>query len=73
MDGTQFQMLSFLGSRWSGGEPRYLGAQVAEISAAIVKQGGVVTWDVPHDATGQISYAFMRQLKAIGETVRNAR
>jgi hypothetical protein len=71
VDGTQFQMLSFLGSRWSGGGPRYPGAQVADISAAIVKQGGVVTWDVPHGPTGQISDVFMRQLKVIGEAVHN--
>lgn len=69
VDGAQFHMLSFLGSRWSGGEPRFPDAQVAEITANIVRHGGVVTWDVPHDETGRISDAFMRQLKAIGEAV----
>jgi hypothetical protein len=63
-------MLSYLGARWSGGEPHFPDAQVAEISAAIVRHGGVVTWDVPHGPTGQISDPFMRQLKAIGEAVR---
>jgi hypothetical protein len=62
-------MLSFLGARWSGGEPRFPDAQVAEISAAIVRHGGVVTWDVPHGLTGQIPDSFMRQLRAIGEAV----
>jgi len=37
----------YLGARWSGGEPRFPHAQVAEISAVIVQHGGVVTWDVP--------------------------
>ncbi len=69
-DGTQFHMLSYLGHRWSGGEPRLPDAQVAEISATIVQHGGVVTWDVPHGPTGRISDPFMRQLKAIGEAVR---
>ena len=64
-------MLSYLGPWWSKGEPRFPDAQVAEISAEIVRHGGVVTWDVPHGPTGQISDAFMRQLKAIGEAVRS--
>jgi hypothetical protein len=70
VDGTQFHMLSYLGHRWSGGDPRLPDAQVAEISAAIAQHGGVVTWDVPHGPTGRISDPFMRQLKAIGEAVR---
>ena len=70
VDGVQFQMLSYLGAWWSGGEPRYADTQVADISAAIVHRGGVVTWDVPHDSTGQIPGPFLRQLKAIGEAVR---
>ena len=70
VDGVQFHMLSFLGERWSGGEPRYPDEQVAEVTADIVRHGGVVTWDVPHDPTGRISDAFMRQLKAIGEAVQ---
>jgi hypothetical protein len=69
VDGTQFQMLSYLGPWWSKGEPRYPDSQAAEISAAIVRHGGVVTWDVPHGPTGQILDSFMRQLKTIGEAV----
>jgi hypothetical protein len=70
VDGTQFHMLSYLGPWWSKGEPRFPDAQVAEISAEIVRHGGVVTWDVPHGPAGQVSDSFMRQLKAIGEAVR---
>jgi hypothetical protein len=62
-------MLSYLGPWWSKGEPRYPDSQAAEISAAIVRHGGVVTWDVPHGPTGQILDSFMRQLKTIGESV----
>jgi hypothetical protein len=70
VDGTQFHMLSYLGARWSGGEPRLPESQAAQISAAIVQHGGVVTWDVPHGPTGQITEPFMRQLRAIGEAER---
>jgi len=70
VDQKQFQMLSYLGQRWSGGEPRFSEAQVVEWSTAIVKKGGVVTWDVPTSPSGRISEPFVRQLKAIGDAVR---
>ena len=69
VDGVQFHMLSFLGSSWSHGEPRFAADHAAEATAGIVQPGGVVTWDVPHDATGRISDPFMRQLEAIGKAV----
>jgi hypothetical protein len=69
VDGAQFHMLSFLGSGWSRGEPRFAAARAAQTTTRIVQPGGVVTWDVPHGPTGRISDAFMRQLEAIGEAV----
>ena len=69
VDGAQFQMLSYLGPWWSRGEPRFPVDQVAQITADIVRHGGVVTWDAPHDPTGRIPNSFMRQLKAIGIAV----
>ncbi len=69
VDGAQFHMLSYLGAGWSHGEPRFTTDRAAEISAEIVRGGGVVTWDVPHGPTGQIPESFMRQLKSIGEAV----
>ena len=71
VDGAQFHMLSFLGSNWSRGEPRFPAARIAEITAGIVRPGGVVTWDVPHGPTGRISGSFMRQLDAIGNDLAN--
>jgi len=73
VDGVQFHMLSFLGSSWSHGEPRFPAARIAEITAGIVRPGGVVTWDVPHGPTGRIPDSFMRQLDAIGAAVGTAR
>jgi hypothetical protein len=69
VDGAQFHMLSFLGARWSHGEPRFAARHIAEITAGIVRPGGVVTWDVPHGPAGRISDSFMRQLEIIGESV----
>jgi len=70
VDGKQFHMLSYLGQRWSGGEPRFSEDQVAEWSTAILQHGGVVTWDVPTTPTGLIAQPFLRQLKAIGQAAR---
>jgi alpha-L-fucosidase len=70
VDGKQFHMLSYLGQRWSGGEPRFSDGQVVEWSTAILQHGGVVTWDVPTSPTGLIPQSFLRQLKAIGEAAR---
>lgn len=69
VDGAQFHMLSYLGSWWSHGEHRFPATKIAAVTAGLVRPGGVVTWDVPHDATGRISDSFMRQLKAIGDIV----
>ena len=69
VDGAQFHMLSFLGSSWSLGEPRFAANHAAEVTARIVQPGGVVTWDVPHGPTGRISDSFMRQLEATGKAV----
>lgn len=73
MDGAQFHMLSFLGSSWSRGEPRSAAARMAEITAGILRPGGVVTWDVPHGPTGRISDSFMRQFDAIGKAAAAVR
>jgi hypothetical protein len=70
VDGKQFHMLSYLGQRWSGGEPRFSEGQVVEWSTAILQHGGVVTWDVPTSPRGLIAQPFLRQLKAIGEAAR---
>jgi hypothetical protein len=70
VDEKQFHMLSYLGQRWSGGEPRFSESQVVEWSTAILQHGGVVTWDVPTSPTGLIAQSFLRQLKAIGEAAR---
>jgi hypothetical protein len=69
VDGAQFHMLSFLGSSWSRGEPRFAPERIAGITAGLVRPGGVVTWDVPRGPTGRISDSFMRQLDAIGKAV----
>ena len=76
--GLQWHMLSFLGYSWGPSvkrvdNPRYSAEQVAGISRKIVSAGGVVTWDVPPQASGLIHDAFLAQLSAVGAAVDGCR
>ena len=70
VDGAQVQVLSYLGQRWGGGEPRFTTEQAVEFSQKVVAAGGVITWDVPVQNDGTITQPFMDQLSAIGKAVR---
>lgn len=67
VDGKQVHVLSYLGERWGGGQPRFEIDQVLEWSREVRRHHGVITWDVPIQTNGSISEPFMDQLKAIGE------
>lgn len=65
-DGAQPHMLSYLGKQWSAGPPRFSPEQAAAITAKLVSEGGVVTWDTPHEPDGLIPAEFLSRLRAIG-------
>ncbi|HUA92680.1 MAG TPA: alpha-L-fucosidase [Terracidiphilus sp.] len=67
MDGAQTHMLSFLGTQWGGGTPRFTTDQVIEYTKKIRDYGGSVTWDVPVQLDGTITDAFLEQLTALGK------
>lgn len=67
IDGAQFHLLSFLGTFWRDGAPRYPDALVIEYTKYVNSLGGVMSWDVPIDADGNIPSAFIRQLKVMGK------
>jgi hypothetical protein len=73
IDGTQVHVLSYLGSRWGVGEPRFATEDVVKWSQDIRKRGGVITWDVPVEAGGLISQPFLDQLSAVGQAMRPAK
>ena len=73
VDGAQWHMLSYLGKSWSAPPPRFTDAEVVKITTRIVEEGGVVTWDTPHEADGLIPEPFLRQLRVIGEAVEAIR
>ena len=70
VDGVQFQMLSYLGPAGAQSPPRFTNAQVIKITEGIVRKGGVVSWDVPIQATGLISEPFFDQLVALGAAIK---
>jgi len=67
MDGAQIHMLSFLGTQWGGGTPRFSTDQVVEFTKKIRDYGGAVTWDVPVQLDGTITDQFLEQLTALGK------
>jgi len=72
VDGARIHKLSFLGRTWGMGEPRYtnLDDVVIPWTRKIVDAGGAMTWDVPIQPNGLISEPYMKQLRAIGEALR---
>jgi alpha-L-fucosidase len=68
--GAQFHMLSYLGPSWAQVPPRFTNDQVISITESIARKGGVVSWDVPIEATGLISQPFLEQLAALGAAMK---
>jgi len=66
-DGTQIHMLSFLGTQWGGGTPRFTTDEVIAYTKKLRDVGGSVTWDVPVELDGTITQPFLDQLAALGK------
>jgi hypothetical protein len=71
VDGAQLHVLSYLGERWGGGNPRFTNEQAVDFSKKVVAAGGVITWDVPTRNDGTFAPEFLEQLTAIGKAVRD--
>jgi hypothetical protein len=69
IDGTQIQMLSYLGTTWGKGTPRFTAEQVIAFTRKVRDSGGAVTWDVPVELNGAIDRAFLDQLTALGKAL----
>jgi hypothetical protein len=65
VDGAQYHILSYLGSWWGAGEPRFPNEFVVGYTKWVNARQGVITWDVPPGPTGLIPGAFMEQLMAL--------
>jgi len=65
VDGAQYHILSYLGARWGGGDPRFVDEFVIDYTRNVNARGGVVTWDVPITEGGLIPQPFVDQLSAL--------
>ena len=70
VDGSQLQILSYLGERWGTGEPRFETKQILGWSQKIWEKQGTVTWDVPLQPNGIIKEVFLEQLKAVSNALK---
>jgi hypothetical protein len=67
---VQFQILTFLGTTWCGGErPQWPNNKVASLTRQLAEKGGAITFDVPIQKNGLIPTPFIQQLRAIGQAV----
>jgi hypothetical protein len=68
-DGVQVHMLSYLGTQWGRGTPRFSVEQVVTFTKTVTDAGGVVTWDTPIQRNGTFAQPFVDQLTAIGKAL----
>lgn len=67
---AQYHILSYLGSSWCAGpEPRFPDDFVAGYTEHLALHDGVITWDVPIDASGRIPDSFVRQLGMLSKRI----
>lgn len=64
-------ILSYLGTSWCQGQPRFPDALVAGYTEHVTSKGGVITWDVPITEGGLIPEPFVAQLAVIGRHMRS--
>ncbi len=69
VDGVQIQVLSYLGTTWGQGTPRFTPEAAIAFSKKVAEAGGVITWDTPIQKGGTFAPEFIAQLKAIGEAL----
>jgi hypothetical protein len=72
VDGAQIHVLTFLGTRWGQGVPRFKTDEVLAFSEKVVGAGGVITWDTPAQKDGTFAPEFLAQLKAINDSFSSA-
>ena len=72
VDGSQLQILSYLGDRWGTGEPRFNIEQVLGWCEKVWNKQGTVTWDVPLQPNGSIKDVFLEQLKVVGRAAKSS-
>lgn len=68
--GKQLHVLSYLGSTWGEGEPRFPDELAAGYSKYLVLRGGIITWDIRLNLDGTIPESFQHQLQVINRAAK---
>jgi alpha-L-fucosidase len=68
VDGARVHVLTYMGTTWGKGAPRFSEEQVVDWSRKITRSG-VVTWDVPIESGGLIPQAYVDRLAAVGRAL----
>ena len=68
--GDQLHFLTFLGSFWGLGEPRFPDELVVGWTKHTNNNGGTVSWDVPLSDSGVIPVSHFRQLQVLTKATR---
>jgi hypothetical protein len=68
--GDQLHFLTFLGTFWGLGEPRFPDELVVGWTKHINNHGGTISWDVPLTYSGLIPESHFRQLEVLAEATR---
>lgn len=69
ISGDQLHYLTFLGSFWGLGEPRFPDELVVGWTKHTNNHGGTVSWDVPLSDEGLIPVTHFRQIKVLGDSI----
>ena len=70
VDGSQYQVLSFLGSWWDSEPLRFSDEMAVGYTEFVTSRDGVMTWGIGTDERGIITDGFMRQLAVIGDAIQ---
>ncbi|MCC7495855.1 MAG: hypothetical protein IT204_26115 [Fimbriimonadaceae bacterium] len=66
VDGAQYHLLTFAGSYWGQGEPRFSTELLVGYTNHLRSFGGAISWDVPTSRAGLLPPAFVEQFAALG-------
>jgi hypothetical protein len=69
VDGAQVHVLTYLGSTWGRGSPRFTEAQLAAFAGNVARSRGALTCDVPITTEGLIARPFLEQLATLRKTL----
>ncbi len=70
MDGTQYHLLTHLGSHWGHHPLRFPDELVIGYTKYVTSHDGVITWDAGIEENGHLQEDHLAQLRALGEAMK---